>query len=311
MTAPLLDFYYYMRLTRSVEERLVSLYRQNKVVGGLYRSLGQEATTVGAACALEPQDLVAPMIRNLGAYFVKGYRPRDLFMQYMARSGSPSGGRDGNVHFGSVERGVIAPISMLGSMIPVMVGVGWAGQRLGRHLVGLTWIGDGGTSTGEFHEGLNVAAVWKAPFVLIGENNGYAYSTPTARQMGIRSLCDRAVAYGIPSRSIDGNDVVEVWEATREALEHARSGKGPFFLEARTFRMRGHAEHDDAKYVPPELLAEWRAKDPIDRLVQKLPADAVAVIDARIEREIEEDAAFAEASPPPDPSFAYGGVFHP
>lgn len=308
MTPPLRDFYYYMRLTRSVEERLVSLYRQNQVVGGLYRSLGQEATTIGAAMALEPQDKLAPMIRNLGAYFVRGYRPRDLFMQYMARSGSPTGGRDGNVHFGDVERGIIAPISMLGAMIPVMVGIGWAGQRLGQDLVGLTWIGDGGTSTGEFHEGLGLAAAWKAPVVVIGENNGYAYSTPTSKGLTIGSLCDRALAYGIPSRSIDGNDVVEVWSAVREAAEHARSGRGPFFLEARTFRMRGHAEHDDAKYVPPELLEEWRAKDPIDRLLRDHPMD-VSDLDERIAREVEEDAAFAEASPPPDPSFAYGRVF--
>lgn len=311
-----LEIYAFMRLNRAVEERLVALYRQNKVVGGLYRSLGQEAITIGSMYALQPQDVVAPLIRNMGAYLVKGYRPRDLFTQYMARADSPSGGREANVHFGDLSRGVVAPISMLGSMIPVCVGLAWAARKVGDAVV-MTWIGDGGTSTGEFHEGLNLAAVWKVPFVLIAEHNGWAYSTPTSKQMAIRDLAERALAYGIPARVVDGNDVLAVYRVVRQAVEHARSGLGPFFVEAKTMRMRGHAEHDDARYVPPSLLEEWKARDPLELFLRHLRAhegaseEEIADIDERVAREVEEDAAFAEASPLPDPSFAHGRVFAP
>ena len=141
--------------------------------------------------ALAPQDFIAPLIRNVGAYLVRGYRPRDLFTQYMAKGTSPTSGRDCNTHFGDVSRGVIAPISMLGAMIPVMAGLGWARRHQGHDSVALTYIGDGGTSTGDFHEGLNLASVWKSPLILIGEHNQYAYSTPSANQMAIRDLVDR------------------------------------------------------------------------------------------------------------------------
>lgn len=310
------DIDYYLRLNRAVEERLLSFYQQNKVVGGLYRSLGQEAISVGSAYALEPQDVVAPLIRNVGTYLVKGYRPRDLFTQYMAKSTSPTGGRDCNTHFGDVSRGVVAPISMLGAMIPVMVGLAWGARHLGQNRVAMTYIGDGGTSTGDFHEGLNLASVWKAPFVLIGENNQYAYSTPTSNQMAIQDLVERAKAYAIPAEIVDGNDVLAVYAATRRALDHARSGQGPYFLECKTMRMRGHAEHDDARYVPKELIEEWRAKDPIDRFQRYLREEAgfspeeLQAVAQRIAGEIEEDAAYADASPYPEPARAFGGVFH-
>src|SRR6185295_2273941 len=193
-----LELYRLMRLTRMVEGRLGNLYRQGKVVGGLYTSLGQEATAVGSACALEPQDVIGPLIRNLGSMLVLGGQPREVMMQYMARGLSPTGGKDGNTHFGDLKRGIVAPISMLGAVIPVMAGVALAGRMRGLNLVALTYIGDGGTSTGDFHEGLNLAAVLDAPFVLIAENNGYAYSTPTSQQMKIKNIVLRAAGYGIP-----------------------------------------------------------------------------------------------------------------
>ncbi len=306
-----LELYRWMALNRAVEERLVSFYRQNKVVGGVYRSLGQEAISVGTAAALEAQDVVAPLIRNAGVFLMRGYRPRDLFMQYMAKAGSPTGGRDCNTHFGDVSKGVIAPISMLGAMIPVCAGIAWAGREQGKNLVAMTYIGDGGTSTGDFHEGMNLAAVWKLPLVVVGEHNQYAYSTPTSQQMAITDLADRARAYGIPAETVDGNDVLVVFQAARRAVQHARSGQGPFFLECKTMRMRGHAEHDDARYVPPALFEEWRAKDPLDRLRKRL-ADQRAqleIIDQEVEREVEAEARLADESPMPDPSFAFGGVF--
>ena len=311
----LLKAYYFLRLNRALEERLLTFYKQNKVVGGLYRSLGQEAISIGTAMALEPQDWVAPLIRNVGAFLVRGYRPRDLFTQYMAKGTSPTSGRDCNTHFGDIERGVVAPISMLGAMIPVMVGVGWGSRLQGVDRVGLTYIGDGGTSTGDFHEGLNLASVWKAPMVLVAEHNQFAYSTPTHKQMAIADLVDRAKAYAIPAEIVDGNDLLAVYEATRRALEHARSVQGPYFLECKTMRMRGHAEHDDARYVPAELFEQWRSKDPIERFSKRLLEEfgftqaQLQEQDERIIKLVEEDAEFADNSPYPEGSGAWGGVF--
>ena len=189
-----LEIYRYLKLNRMTEDRLSNLYRQGKVVGGLYSSRGQEAISVGSAYALEPQDVVGPIIRNLGTMFVRGVKPREVMMQYMARADSPTGGKDVNTHFGDLKRGLVAPISMLGALIPVMAGIALAGRMQKKNLVAMTYIGDGGTSTGDFHEGLNFAAVLNVPFVLIAEHNGYAYSTPTAKQMRVKNIVTRAAA---------------------------------------------------------------------------------------------------------------------
>ncbi|HSS45276.1 MAG TPA: thiamine pyrophosphate-dependent enzyme, partial [Thermoanaerobaculia bacterium] len=173
-----IEIYRFMRTNRDLEERLVHLYRQGKVLGGLYRSLGQEATSVASAYALEKDDIVGPLIRNLGSVLVMGYSPRDVLTQYMARATAPTGGKDCNLHFGRPERGIVPPISMLGALVAVMAGVALAARLQKRNIVALTYIGDGGTSTGAFHEGFNFAAVQKLPLVLIAENNGWAYSTP-------------------------------------------------------------------------------------------------------------------------------------
>ena len=259
-----LDLYYYMRLNRAVEDTMVKLFRQNKIVGGLYSSLGQEAVSVGTAYALEKKDWLAPMIRNIGALLVKGVPPRDVFMQHMAKYDSPTKGKDGTSHFGDLENlHIVSPISMLGDLIPVMTGVAIAGRYLGQKIVAMTWIGDGGSSTGVFHEGLNFAAVQKAPFVLVLENNQWAYSTPVKRQVPLENLADRAKAYGIASYTVDGNDVVAVYQTAREAVERARQGQGPILLEVKTFRRMGHAQHDPAEYVPKQMRAYWEARDPI------------------------------------------------
>src|ERR1700688_247277 len=220
-----LDLYYFLRLNRELEEQMARLFRQNKILGGLYSSLGQEAISVGAAYAMGPGDWMAPMIRNIGALLVRGYAPRDVLTQHMARYTSPTQGKDGTSHFGDLKvRHVVSPISMLGDLIPVMTGIAMAGRYLGQKIVAMTWIGDGGTSTGVFHEGLNLAAVQKAPFVLVIENNQWAYSTPVKRQSRLRDLADLAKAYGIESAIVDGNDVVAVERTAREAVAHARSG---------------------------------------------------------------------------------------
>ena len=311
-----LELYYYMRLNRELEEQMVRLFRQNKIVGGLYPSLGQEAISVGTAYALGPGDWIAPMIRNIGALLVRGFKPRDVMTQHMARYTSPTQGKDGTSHFGDLKlRHVVSPISMLGDLIPVMTGIAMAGRYLGQKIVTMTWIGDGGTSTGMFHEGLNFAAVQKAPFVLVVENNRWAYSTPTEKQSALRDLADRAKAYGIKSAVVDGNDVLAVERTTREAVSHAREGNGPVLIEAKTMRMLGHAQHDSAEYVPKAMLEAWKQRDPLDRfekvLTEKKLWDAKTKkeIDARIASEIRADVEFAENSPFPPPETAEEGVY--
>jgi len=259
-----LDLYYFMQLNRQLEDRMVRLFRQNKIVGGLYSSLGQEAIPVGTAYALEPRDWLAPMIRNIGALLVKGFKPRDIFTQHMAKFTSPTFGKDGTSHFGDLKvRHTVSPISMLGDLIPVMTGVAMAGRYLGQNIVALTWIGDGGSSTGAFHEGLNLAAAQRASLVLVVENNQWAYSTPVAKQVPLKNLADRARAYGITSKIVDGNDVLAVYSAAKHAVAECRAGRGPVLIEAKTMRMKGHAQHDPAEYVPKEMFEYWKARDPI------------------------------------------------
>ena len=311
-----LDLYYYMRLNRAVEDTMVKLFRQNKIVGGLYSSLGQEAISVGTAYALEKKDWLAPMIRNIGALLVKGVPPRDVFMQHMAKYDSPTKGKDGTSHFGDLEiLHIVSPISMLGDLIPVMTGVAMAGRYLGQKIVTMTWIGEGGSSTGVFHEGLNFAATQKAPFVLILENNLWAYSTPVKRQVPLENLADRAKAYGISSYIVDGNDVVAVYTTTREAVARARAGEGPILIEAKSFRRLGHAQHDPAEYVPKEMRAYWEGRDPIALFEKFLMGEKL--LDAKSKMEIEEkidnllaaEREFAENSPMPPPEFAETGVY--
>ncbi len=311
-----LDLYYYMQLNRQLEERLVRLFRQNKIVGGVYSSLGQEAVSVGTSFALEPRDWLAPMIRNIGALLVKGFKPRDIFTQHMAKFTSPTQGKDGTSHFGDLKvRHVVSPISMLGDLIPVMTGVAMAGRYLGQNIVAMTWIGDGGSSTGAFHEGLNLAAQQRAPFVLIVENNQWAYSTPVARQVPIKNLADRAVAYGITSKIVDGNDVVAVYETTKAAVDDCRAGRGPILIEVKTMRMKGHAQHDPAEYVPKAMFDFWKTQDPIARYESYLTEHKLwdekknSEIDARIERELDADQKFAEESPMPPAEIAARGVY--
>ncbi|HEV3420455.1 MAG TPA: thiamine pyrophosphate-dependent dehydrogenase E1 component subunit alpha [Candidatus Acidoferrum sp.] len=311
-----LDLYYYMRLNREVEDTMTRLFRQNKIVGGLYSSLGQEAISVGSAYALEKKDWMAPMIRNIGALLVKGVPPRDIFTQHMAKYTSPTKGKDGTSHFGDLENlHIVSPISMLGDLIPVLTGVAMAGRYLGQKIVAMTWIGDGGSSTGVFHEGLNLAASQKAAFVLILENNQWAYSTPVGRQVPLEDLADRAKAYGISSYIVDGNDPVAVYSTAKEAVERARTGEGPILIEAKTFRRRGHAQHDPAEYVPVEQREYWEKRDPITLYEKFLTAEKILdakgkkAIEDKINALLEKDREFAENSPLPPPELASEGVY--
>jgi pyruvate dehydrogenase E1 component alpha subunit/2-oxoisovalerate dehydrogenase E1 component alpha subunit len=233
----------------------------------------------------------------------------------MARKAGPTHGRDLNTHFGNLKLGLVSPISMLGSLIPVMTGIALAKKAQGEAVVSMTYIGDGGSSTGEFHEGLNYAAVKKAALVLILENNQYAYSTPTRQQSACAEFVIRAKGYGIHGESVDGNDVLAVYEVTRRSVERARTGKGPTLIEAHTMRMQGHAAHDDFKYVPRGVLAEWAARDPIDLYEKYLIDNALAAkseldqIVADLDRQLDLDIEFARSSSFPPGEWALDHLY--
>ena len=313
--AQLLDLYYWMRLTRSLEERLVSLHRQGRVVGGVFRSLGQEADAVGSAYALEPGDILSPLIRNLGSMLVKGATPLEVLRQYMAKADSPTAGRELNIHFNDLQRGFLGQISPLGDMVPVMAGIALYFKVTRQPRVGLVYVGDGAMSTGAFHEGLNFAAVQQLPLVVVCENNGYAYSTPTRLQTRAARLADKAVGYGIPGVTADGNDVITTYQATREAVARARAGEGPTLVELVTYRRRGHAEHDNQSYVPAGEIERWEGQDPLDRYHQRLRAEwavgepELADLTHRIDRELDQAVERCLEEPYPDASTAFPGVY--
>ncbi|HEY0241868.1 MAG TPA: thiamine pyrophosphate-dependent dehydrogenase E1 component subunit alpha [Gemmatimonadaceae bacterium] len=314
----LLELYYYMRLTRSLEERLVNLYRQTKVVGGLFRSLGQEADAVGSAYALDRSkgDILSPLIRNLGSMLVQGALPVEILKQYMAKGDSPTRGRELNIHYGDLVRGFIGQISQLGDMVPVMAGVTLSFKMRGEDRVGLVYVGDGATSTGAFHEGINFAAVQRCPLVVVVENNGYAYSTPLSKQTAAKQLVDKAIGYGVVGEQADGNDVIATYEVTKRAVDRARAGGGVTLIELMTYRRKGHAEHDNQSYVPDGEIDRWAASnDPVDRymkvLAEKHDVDAseLGAIDARVAEEIDRATDEAEASPMPEPTDSLVGIY--
>jgi len=311
----LLRLLYYMRLQRAVEDRAIKLYYQGRIPGAYFTGWGHEAIAAGATYALEPHDLIAPMHRDLAAYLMRGIPVRRVFAQFLDREGGLTRGRDGNVHMGDPRLGIFPFVSHMAASVPVAAGMALACRQRGEDRVVLTFFGDGATSTGAWHEGVNFAAVLRLPVILVLENNQYAYSTPLERQTAARALVDKAVGYGIAGTAVDGNDVLAVYEAARQAAARARRGEGPTLIECRTMRVRGHSEADKFDYVPKELLAEWAARDPIALFEKRLRAEAVMTEDAdtamqaRIAAEIEEGLAWAEASPGPAPESVTDGVY--
>ena len=253
----------------------------------------------------------------MGSILVAGAKPSDIIKQYMAKGDSPTRGRELNIHFGHPARdGFIGQISMLGDMIPVMAGIALAGRMQKTNLVGMAFIGDGASSTGAFYEGMNFATVQRLPLVVILENNGYAYSTPTAKQSAVRTLADKAHAFGCASETVDGNDVLATYAAARRAVERARAGEGVTLIEVKTFRMKGHAEHDNQSYVPQSLIEEWSAKDPrraIRESARRRRHRRRPPISKRSsrasKREVDAATDEAERSPMPKPEEAALGLF--
>lgn len=311
----LIQLYYYLKLTRCLEDRVTALYRQGKILGGVWTSNGMEAISVGYAYALENDDVIAPYFRDMGAYIVRGITPKRIFAQYFGKKTGVTGGKEGNVHVGDINLNILGYPSHLADNYPVAVGVALSFKVRNENRVVAACTGDGGTSRGDFHEALNMAAVWKVPVVFFCNNNQYAYSTPLKLQMAIENVADRALAYGIPSEVVDGNDVIAVYNAAKNAYERARSGEGPSFIECKTMRMHGHSEHDAAKYVPKELIEEWKKKDPLIKMENYLTSNNIAsqqellVLDERIKKEIEAAEEFAENSPLPEGREALEGVY--
>ena len=312
-----IEIYRWMVLNRKMEQALENLYKQGKVVGGVYFGLGQESCSCASAYALGKDDWLAPMIRNQGSLLVRGFEPRDMMMQYMAKADSPTKGRDGTSHFGDIEkRNVVSPISMLGDLVPVLSGVALGARLQGRNIAVMTYIGDGGQSTGVTYEGINFAAVQKLGLVLLVESNLWAYSTPSEMQYCVTDLAERAIGYGIRGVIVDGTDACQVYDAAREAVERAHNGDGPTLIEAKMMRMKGHAIHDAADYVPKPMFEYWRKRDPIARFENYLvnvkkwltPAEHKKLI-ADVESYLESEREIAVNSPMPTPESAEGGVY--
>jgi pyruvate dehydrogenase E1 component alpha subunit len=309
-------FLYYMVQMREMEDRIErKLYKQGKILGGVYVGRGQEAIPVGTALLAEPEDMLFPSHRDMAVMLIRGMTPRRIFAQYMGRADGPTRGREGNMHMGDLGMGLVSIISALAATVPVAAGAALAMRYQGRKGVCFSYFGDGATSRGDWHEGINFAAVQKLPVIFICNNNQYAYSTPLTAQMGCANVADKGAAYGMPAEIVDGNDVFAVHAATGRALEHAKAGLGPYLIECKTFRMTGHSAHDAAHYVPKEMFEEWSRLDPIVRLEEKMLANGWAdragldAVRAGILEEIDEAVAWAERSPFPDPATLLDRVY--
>ena len=312
----LVELYRYLKLTRMFDEMTVRLKKQAKLTGGVFTSLGQEATAVGTAYALESQDFIAPLIRDIGAVFVKGILPRTIFSQYFGKGNAPSRATDVQFHFADLEKGFVGPISHLGDMVAVMTGVLLASRMKKENRVATVYLGEGATSTGAFHEGVNLAAVQKLPLITIIENNGYAYSTPTRNQANCAAFVDKAIGYGIKGLQTDGNDILACYETMKAAVEHARAGNGSVLIEALTYRRKGHAEHDNQSYVPKGEIDFWAENnDPITRYERFLKDENILTeaemkkIAAEVSEYLESEAAIADEGAMPEPISAAYEVF--
>ncbi len=321
LTRPQLhELFYALVLARAAEERLEILHKQGHIGGGVYRSLGQEAGAVGAAYALRRRtdgtgDIIAHTVRACGAVFLMGGSPLDFFRQYLARATGPTGGKEANVHWVDYQRGLVGPVSPLGTMVGVMAGITLSFRLKGEDRVGLVFSGDGASSTGAWHEGLNFAAAQRCPMVLMVEANQWAFSTPTRKNTRLESFTEKAAGYGLHAESVDGTDVLAVYEGTGRAVARARAGQGAGLLEMRYYRRKGHAQHDDQEYVDPAELESWAGRDPITGYRERLltggwaEPDELDGLTARAEEDIRLAAEQAVSEPTPEGFHAVDDVY--
>jgi len=264
-----------MALHRAVEDRMVSKYRQGEMLGSVYTGHWHEAIAVGTAAALRQDDFLCPIHRDLGAHLWRGMEPWQVMASFLGKATSPTGGRDGTLHYGRLDLNIYNLPSHIPDNYPVAIGGAFAFKYRGEDRVALAYCGDGSTSRGDFHEAINIAAVQDLPCIFVVENNQFAYSTPL-RLQSRTDFATKAVAYGIPGEKVDGTDVTAVYEATERAVTRARAGEGPSLIECVTMRMHGHAEHDPADYVPREMFEEWVKKDPLDIAAAQLQEQGFA-----------------------------------
>ena len=311
----LLSIYRNILLTRGVEERGGILFRQGKIPGSFYTGRGNEASSVAIATAMGRDDVGTPLHRNMGVHITRGVEPWRIFANYMGRADGPARGRDGNMHMADPQLGLIAMVSHLPAMLPVAVGCALAFRIREEKRVAVAWFGEGASARGDTHEGMNFAGVRRLPVVFICDNNQWAYSTPTHLEYATEHLADRAAGYGFEGVVVDGTDALAVYREARRAIEKARQGGGPTLIESLTLRMEGHAVHDDAYYVPRELLERWAERDPLERYrtwlrehtdVSEAEQEEIAV---QVKRRLNDALERAEASPPPDPDTLLEGVY--
>lgn len=305
----LLDMYYKMLLIRRFEEKAVELYRRGEIPGIGHPYVGQEAVAVGACTALRttaPKGYVLSTHRGHGHSLAMGVNPRHLMAELLGKRTGVCKGIGGSMHSSEPGAGLIFTSAIVGGSIPIAVGVALAMKIKREDGVAISFFGDGATNTGAFHEALNLAGVWKLPVVFICENNFYAISTHVREAVAAREIVDRAIAYGMLGISVDGNDVIAVYEVTREAIERARKGEGPTFIECKTYRWLDHGFYFLGKYRPDEEVELWKRRCPIRMFKEKLLGEGVASneelieVEARVEAEIEDAVKFARESEPPD-----------
>jgi TPP-dependent pyruvate/acetoin dehydrogenase alpha subunit len=307
--ADLAEWYRAMRLARTFEEKLAALYRQGRIVGAVYLGTGQEAIATGVVSLLQKDDYFSTVARGLAGWFMRGVEPRDVMARWFGKDIPPSHGRELGLFLADMPGYGMAPYhnGSMASWIPSGAGFALAFKYRKQARVYVALTGDGATSPGDFYEGLNFASIHKLPLVIVVENNCYAYSTPQSLQMPVANVADRAPAFNIPAAIGNGNDIFEVRRLVARAIDHARAGNGPYLVEFKTFRRRGHGEHDDMGYVPADLREFWEQRDPVRMFRDYLldgggwSAADVEAIDAecvaRIERAVEEAAALPDPKP--------------
>jgi TPP-dependent pyruvate/acetoin dehydrogenase alpha subunit len=311
----LVSMYRNMLLMRGIEERGHILYKQGKIPGSFYTGRGNEAASIGVATAMGPDDVGTPLHRNVGVHLARGTEPWRILANYLGRVDGPSRGRDGNVHFGDLEQGTITIVSHLPAMLPVAVGCALAFRIREEKRVAVAWFGDGASARGDAHEAMNFAGIWRLPVVFVCDNNQFAYSTPTYLEYACERIADRAAAYGFEGVTVDGTDVLAVYRQAARAIEKAREGGGPTLVESLTLRMEGHAVHDDAFYVPKEMLREWARHDPVEKFRSWLRQHAAfgpeedESLQEEVAKLLRDAVRRAEASPVPDGSAVSEGVY--
>lgn len=311
----LLDMYRKMVRIRSFEERVVKEFGAGKIPGFVHLYSGEEASAVGACAALKPDDYITSTHRGHGHLIAKGGKTDRMMAELFGKKTGYNKGKGGSMHIAEMEIGILGANGIVGGGIPIAGGAALSAKMRGTDQVAICFLGDGASNTSRFHEGVNLASCWKLPIVYLIENNQYAESTSICNACMVANIADRSCAYGIPGVTVDGNDVLTVYEAVAEAVARARRGEGPTLVETKTYRYHGHYEGDPCNYQSAEEIAEWKKKDPVVRFRKKLVDMAVLTeaeaskIDREVGQEIDEAVKFAEESPFPAPEEALEDVY--